>query len=1067
MNTTDIKNTENFELPTVTPSQINNNITIKGSSTVYRLIDNIKKKFYEDGGIVRIINEKSGTSNGIKEFSENKNVDIIGASRQLTAAELEICKINGKVPVEFQVGNDALILVVSVENKFVENLTIEEIAQVFSVARNWSDINPDWPDKPIERFVPNYNSGSFYQFQEKVLNKFNLSIDSTKNTRVIIDGNTIKQGVNNNPFAIAFYSNSYFDDPERSLKKVKIGGIDLTGRNIDNRSYPLARPLYIYVDENNMQENQDISNFINYFLTVLTEDVERIINKLDYQKEDTETSILQYLYVTSNTNKTGSKHLLDYSSDRSSYSEYHKLYHPIIREYLERFGYYDIFLIDSRSGHVVYSVFKEVDFGTSLLTGPYRASNISKAFNIVKDVKDKDFVKLVDFEPYLPSYNAPASFIASPIIKNNETIGVLMFQMPVDRINNIMTSNNSWSNVGLGNTGETYLVGDDYLLRNQSRFLIEDSDNYFRMVENIGLTVETINRIKIHNSTIGLQPVRTIGVDAALRGESGSQIFQDYRGVPVLSSYRPLLIHDLNWILMSEMDEAEAFESVYSLRGNILIWFGGVIIVVIIIGMLFAKTITNPLEILTNDAEELSRGNLDVKISVEGKDEIGLLAKNFDTMRVSIKELVSELEEINKNLEKKVAERTLDLEEAHKQLEIANKRMKGELDIGREIQMSMLPLIFPAFPDRKEFKIFAQIEPAREVGGDYYDFFFISDNHFCFGIGDVSGKGVPAALFMAVTKTLIKSRAAVDYSTASIMTHVNDELSEDNKKSMFVTVFLAILNIYTGELIYTNAGHNPPYIKRADGTVKDLSQRHGPVIGAMPGMTYKEDKVLMGRKDKIVLYTDGVTEAMDNTKRLYSDNRLLEFFSKNHFISVENMVVDVISDVKQFENGAEQADDITVLSLEFTGLRKGDRNEFIEISIINKFSEISRLTKEFNNFAKNNNVPKGISGKINLVFDELINNIVSYAYTDDDEHHIEIKVELSSDRLTISVIDDGVPFNPFQLKSPDTSLALEDREIGGLGIHLVKNVMDKVVYNRGINKNVVTLVKHLDANSKT
>ena len=163
--------------------------------------------------------------------------------------------------------------------------------------------------------------------------------------------------------------------------------------------------------------------------------------------------------------------------------------------------------------------------------------------------------------------------------------------------------------------------------------------------------------------------------------------------------------------------------------------------------------------------------------------------------------------------------------------------MQVELNFAREIQMSMLPLIFPAFPNRKEFSIFATLHPAREVGGDFYDFFFIDNEHFCFVIGDVSGKGAPGALLMAVSNTLIKPRAMDDNIPASILTHVNNELSQDNKSSMFVTVFLCIMDVRTGEILYSNAGHTPPYIKRNNGSIEKLDAFHGPVIGAMSGLT--------------------------------------------------------------------------------------------------------------------------------------------------------------------------------------------------------------------------------------
>ena len=259
------------------------------------------------------------------------------------------------------------------------------------------------------------------------------------------------------------------------------------------------------------------------------------------------------------------------------------------------------------------------------------------------------------------------------------------------------------------------------------------------------------------------------------------------------------------------------------------------------------------------------------------------------------------------------------LQEAYGIIKGQKDRMEEELNVGREIQMSMIPLKFPPFPDHDEFDIYATLVPAREVGGDFYDFFFVDDNHLCFCVGDVSGKGVPAALFMAVTKALIKSRAADDRSTGSVLTHVNDELSQDNPSSMFVTVFAAILNIATGEFTYTNAGHNPPYVKHPDGSIRALTERHGPIVGAMSGMAYGEDTTNLSSGDLVLLFTDGVTEAMDVGGNLYSDARLEELLQESQLETVEATVDTVLSSVKRFETGADQADDITILSLLFRG----------------------------------------------------------------------------------------------------------------------------------------------------
>ena len=331
----------------------------------------------------------------------------------------------------------------------------------------------------------------------------------------------------------------------------------------------------------------------------------------------------------------------------------------------------------------------------------------------------------------------------------------------------------------------------------------------------------------------------------------------------------------------------------------------------------------------------------------------------------------------------------------------------------------------------------------------------------CVTIGDVSGKGVPAALFMAVTKTMIKTRAADDFSPASIITHVNDELSLDNPSCMFVTVFIGLLNTRTGELIYTNAGHNPPYIKRKNGQLLTLDQRHGPVIGAMDGLTYKQDAISLGQGDRLILFTDGVTEAMDINKTLFSAQRLTGWFTNYQSISLEKLVSDTLAEIMMFTGEAEQADDITILAIEYHGDLTNEKSYTVDFFIKNKLPEIEKANEQFNEFAQQSNIPKKLESRVFLVFDEILTNIISYAYADQNDHRIELKLQLTDKHLKITISDDGMPFNPFTVDTPDTSLSLEEREIGGLGIHLVKNVMDEVSYQRRIEKNVVVLIKHI------
>ncbi len=387
-------------------------------------------------------------------------------------------------------------------------------------------------------------------------------------------------------------------------------------------------------------------------------------------------------------------------------------------------------------------------------------------------------------------------------------------------------------------------------------------------------------------------------------------------------------------------------------------------------------------------------------------------------------------------------------------------RMQQELNVGRDIQMSMLPVEFPPFPDRTEFSIHAILEPAREVGGDFYDFFFVSDDEICLVLGDVSGKGVPAALFMAVTKTMIKTQAADDSSPASIVTRVNEELSADNPACMFVTLFVAIVNVRSGDLRFTNAGHNPPYILRRDGKLDCLDQRHGPIIGAVEGVAFREDQVQIGEQDTLLLFTDGVTEAMDTSDHLYSEARLEEFLKKSDN-TPDQLTGEVLKAVEQFATGAEQADDITLLAFRIEQApEKIDVDELHLVAAID-LAEIERINTEFTAFAEERGLAAGVGQKVCIVFDDLLNNIISYGFSDDEEHQINIDVLLTSEELIINVSDDGMPFNPFDRVGPDTSLSLEERDIGGLGVLLVTELMDQCSYQRRRDRNVVTLVMNL------
>ena len=251
--------------------------------------------------------------------------------------------------------------------------------------------------------------------------------------------------------------------------------------------------------------------------------------------------------------------------------------------------------------------------------------------------------------------------------------------------------------------------------------------------------------------------------------------------------------------------------------------------------------------------------------------------------------------------------------------QVESEYVRRELEIAAEIQMSMLPQTFPPYPERGEFAIFASLLPAREVGGDFYDFSLIDDDRLTFGVGDVSGKGTPAALFMAKTATLLKLLARDDSSPARIMARLNDELSYRNESCNFVTLFFGVLDLKTGELVYANAGHNPPVLKRSDGRVESVAERHGPLLGAWAGMAYGEGALQLSDGDLLVLYTDGVTEATDSEGRFFSEERLVDLIASRRFTSAEDAVRAIRATVEEFESGTVQTDDVAVLAVRLEG----------------------------------------------------------------------------------------------------------------------------------------------------
>jgi class 3 adenylate cyclase len=388
----------------------------------------------------------------------------------------------------------------------------------------------------------------------------------------------------------------------------------------------------------------------NEFLPKLakTEQGSPVLNS--FLPESTASNYLQYHYIATNPNPIGKKHLLDKASDGSEYSRIHERYHPIFRNIIEKFGYYDMFLIDPQ-GTVVYTVYKETDFTTNYTTGAYNDSNLARLVAAVRRSKQKDYASIIDFESYAPSYGAPAAFIAAPIFNQSKFVGVLAIQVPADEINNVMTGNRKWESDGLGKSGETYLVGQDYMMRSISRFLVETPEDYLQTLAALGVNKETINRIRQYKTSILEQKVRTLAAEEAITGKQGIKTVRDYRDIPVLSSYAPLQIEGLNWAILSEINLAEAYAPIYDFERQLLISATLLMLFVILLAMAMASVFVKPINQLIESARKVASGQLDTIAALETKDEFGELAQSFNAMVLSLRDQTNLVEEKNRENE--------------------------------------------------------------------------------------------------------------------------------------------------------------------------------------------------------------------------------------------------------------------------------------------------------------------------------------------------------------------------------------------------------------------------------
>ncbi|MDR1838448.1 MAG: SpoIIE family protein phosphatase [Treponema sp.] len=500
------------------------------------------------------------------------------------------------------------------------------------------------------------------------------------------------------------------------------------------------------------------------------------------------------------------------------------------------------------------------------------------------------------------------------------------------------------------------------------------------------------------------------------------------------------------WLLSVQIPENEIFAEINKSNSR----FSTIITLAYVAMFFFAYMsvsmfINNPIKQLITEVSHLAIGNLDTRIKISSKDEIGQLADAYNNMK----------DELKKSIEKNV----------HERAEI--ERMNAELNVANDIQASMLPVVLPPFSSRKEFDLYASMVPARHIGGDFYDFYFINKDSLAVVIADVSGKGIPAALFMVVTKTLIKNCSSCR-GPKEVFETVNKKLLENNDAQMFVTAFMGIYNIPTGKFVYVNAGHNPPLLKKRGGDFEFLKTTPCFVLAWMENAKYIETEITLEDGDILYLYTDGVTEAMNNQKEMFSEERLIAAVNKNKGASCRKLLYAMKKEVDVFCGGAEQADDITMLALK---IGETEEPETLEQET---GDDASNLMKELRLEAKPENLravigfvnkeiekcgyPEDILHQIDIAVEEIFMNIANYAYSPKNG---EAAIFISTTEKTVIRFEDtGKPYNPLEHTGPDLEKPPVSREIGGLGILLVKKIMDTVEYSRQNGKNTFVMTKN-------
>ncbi len=489
------------------------------------------------------------------------------------------------------------------------------------------------------------------------------------------------------------------------------------------------------------------------------------------------------------------------------------------------------------------------------------------------------------------------------------------------------------------------------------------------------------------------------------------------------------------------------------MKNFLLLYALSMFVLVNLVAVLMARHMKKTLVAPINEIAEAAEAY--VRDKREGRSD----SDHFSKLKISTGDEVENLALIMADMENDLTEFEANLT----RITAEKERVGTELALATRIQADMLPNIFPAFPERPDFDVYASMTPAKEVGGDFYDFFLIDEDHLGLVMADVSGKGVPAALFMMISKILVQNYAMTGRSPGEVLNAVNAQICSNNREEMFVTVWFGVLDLTTGTLTAANAGHEYPVLKTPDGDFELVKDKHGFVIGGMESARYREYELKLEPGARLFLYTDGVAEATDSTGALFGTDRMLEALRSAENGTPEEILGAVDRAVSRFVGEAPQFDDLTMLCVHYIGKETGKTMKTAkEMTVEATVANIPAVTDFVNEELEKLDCPLKAQTQIDIAIDELFGNIAHYAY-DPATGPATVRVEVEEDPLAVAItfIDNGKPYDPLAADDPDVTLAADERKVGGLGVFLVKKTMDAVTYEYKDGKNILTIKKNI------